>query len=126
MCNHYYITLFITITSDVLIKIFKNLIIFLVCGFQGTYLTNLAFASSVIRTLNLLQAFKTLITGKTSLSEQHFPADRVGGDKLLLILACIYDKVVLSAADLPFSFFNLAATYSPTPSPVQYHRPLAS
>ena len=27
MCNHYYITLFITITSDVLIKIFKNLII---------------------------------------------------------------------------------------------------
>ena len=39
VCNHYYITLFITITSDVLIKIFKNLIIFLVCGFQGTYLT---------------------------------------------------------------------------------------
>ena len=27
---------------------------------------------------------------------------------------------------LNFFFFNLAATYSPTPSPVQYHRPLAS
>ena len=25
-----------------------------------------------------------------------------------------------------FSFFVLAATYSPTPSPVQYHRPLRS
>ena len=25
-----------------------------------------------------------------------------------------------------FSFFNLAATYSPTPSPVQYHRPFRS
>ena len=54
-------------TADVE-EYFKNLIIFLVCGFQGTYLTNFAFASSVIRTLNLLQAFKTLITGKTSLS----------------------------------------------------------
>ena len=60
VCNHYYITLFITITSDVLIKIFKNLIIFLVCGFQGTYLTDIL---SVIRTLNV---FKTLITGKIS------------------------------------------------------------
>ena len=27
---------------------------------------------------------------------------------------------------LNFFFFNLAATYSPTPSPVQYHRPLRS
>ena len=37
MCNHYYITLFITITSDVLIKIFKILsFLFLICNFQGT------------------------------------------------------------------------------------------
>ena len=27
-------------------------------------------------------------------------------------------------SDLVFFFLNLAATYSPTPSPVQYHRPL--
>ena len=29
-------------------------------------------------------------------------------------------------SDLVFFFLNLAATYSPTPSPVQYHRPFRS
>ena len=77
VCNHYYITLFITITSDVLIKIFKNLIIFLVCGFQGTYLTDIL---SVIRTLNV---FKTLITGKNQFYLMYyFSFFRFGGHLL--------------------------------------------
>ena len=43
---------------------------FHVCSFQGTYLTE---PLSVIRNLKLCS--KPLITGKTSLSQQLFPAD---------------------------------------------------
>ena len=86
VCNHYYITLFITITSDVLIKIFKNLIIFLVCGFQGTYLTD-SFISHQKSQMSFYLHLKSLITGKFS-----------------------------------FSFFDLAPTCSPTPSPVEVER----
>ena len=96
---------------------------------------------SVIKNQN---HFWSLITGKNQLSQQHCPADWVGVDKLLLIFACIYSwrlrttlscvsRLALQIHDseasfwlLSLFFLNLAATCSPTPSPVQYHRPLGS
>ena len=107
----------ITITSDVLIF----LIIIFVCSFQGT-LTVL----SVIRKLNL---FNSLITGKTSYHNS--TSLLVGLTRCLLLwLIIIYTPCspclyLYKKLSLVFSI-NSAATYSPTPSPVQYHRPLGS
>ena len=64
------------------------------------------------------------------ISQQHFPADRVNisfntrrGVHPTVIRICLY----LYSNRLPcFLLFILAATCSPTPSPVQYHRPLRS
>ena len=78
--------------------------------------------SSVITYTNL---FVYLITGETSYHNS--TALLIG----LAVISCCSSLPVsicsTSAASLPqFLSFNLAATYSPTPSPVQYHRPLRS
>ena len=77
---------------------------------------------SAIRKLNL---FSSLITGKTSYFNS--TALLIG---LALISCCSSLPVFIlnfdSVSVFVFSFFDLAATYSPTPSPVQYHRPFRS
>ena len=78
--------------------------------------------SSVITYTNL---FVYLITGETS---YHNSTALLTG---LAVISCCSSLPVsicsTSAASLPqFLSFNLAATYSPTPSPVQYHRPFRS
>ena len=88
-------------------------------GFRASHLDRL---SSVITYTNL---FVYLITGETSYHNS--TALLIG----LAVISCCSSLPVsicsTSAASLPwFLSFNLAATYSPTPSPVQYHRPLRS
>ena len=111
------------------LDIYLNLLIFTICSFQGTWDEVPSFQifiwlifSSVIRNQNV---FLSSNHWWNQLSQQHCPADWVGGDKLLLICACIYMFNSGSVSAL-VSFYDLAATYSPTPSPVQYHRPLRS
>ena len=83
--------------------------IFSIFGFQGTILTEFL---SVIRNLNL---FKSLITGKTSYREQHFPAGRVNTTSfpwLIIIYApfppCLY------LYHKSFRFFSLGIRQPPT------------
>ena len=47
---------------------------------------------TVLSVIKNQKTFRSLITGKPSYPKQHCPADGVGGDELLLILACIYMK----------------------------------
>ena len=136
------------ITSDVLIiRYFLSSLIFSVCSFQGTLLTDF---SSVIRNLNF---FKSLITGETSYQNStsllmglasisccsslpvSMPKDFAPSFRALVgwyfrILGKVFSSLRFLKFPYPklrlFSFLNLAATYSPTPSPVQYHRPSGS
>ena len=84
--------------------------IFSVCSFQGTLLTDF---SSVIRNLNL---FRPLITGETSY--QNSTSLLIG---LALRDCCPSLPVFIFNFDgvsiLVSFLLNLAATYSPTPSP---------
>ena len=88
-------------------------------GFRASHLDRL---SSVITYTNL---FVYLITGETSYHNS--TALLIG---LALISCCSSLPVFIlnfdSVSVFVFSFFDLAATYSPTPSPVQYHRPFRS
>ena len=103
---------------------------------------------SAIRKLNL---FSSLITGKTSYFNStalliglalisccsslpvSMPKDFVRSFRTLVdwyfrILGEVFSNLsfLKFPSDLVFFFLNLAATYSPTPSPVQYHRPFRS
>ena len=90
-------------------------------GFRASHLLLTDF-SSVIRNLNL---FKSLITGETSY--QNSTSLLIG---LALRDCCPSLPVFIfnlgSNSALSLFLLNLAATYSPTPSPVQYHRPSGS
>ena len=114
-------------------------------GFRASHLDRL---SSVITYTNL---FVYLITGETSYHNStalltglavisccssvpvSMPKDFVRSFRTLVdwyfrILGEVFSNLsfLKFPSDLVFFFLNLAATYSPTPSPVQYHRPFRS
>ena len=72
-------------------------LIFSVCSFQGTLLTDF---SSVIRNLNI---FRPLITGETSF---HSTALLIGLARRIVVRPCLY-LFLTSAAVLPLFFFFL-------------------
>ena len=101
MCNHYYITLFITITSDVLIKIFKNLIIsisymqfsrYMVMyhSFELCILFNWLNFYQSLENWNLILNFNSLITGKTSYHNSTSLLIRLAPISCCSSFACIY------------------------------------
>ena len=118
-------------------------------GFRAPHLLLTDF-SSVIRNLN---HFKSLITGETSYQNSpslliglalrdccpslpvFMPKDFARSFRALVgwyfrILGEVLSSLRFLKFPYPkqrlYFFLNLAATYSPTPSPVQYHRPSGS
>ena len=132
------ITLFITITSDVLIKIFKNLIIsisymqfsryMVMCHSFKLYIYS--FLTEVYQSLETWKlTFNSLITGKTSYHNSTSLLIRLAPISCCSSFACIYmnlPNICSGSASCSSIFYSLAATYSPAPSPVKYHRPLES
>ena len=134
------ITLFITITSDVLIKIFKNLIIsisymqfsrYMVMyhSFELCILFNWLNFYQSLENWNLILNFNSLITGKTSYHNSTSLLMSLAPISCCSSFACIYmnlPNICSGSASCSSIFYSLAATYSPAPSPVKYHRPLES
>ena len=131
----------VNITSDVLIKIFKNLIISISYMQFSRYIkmfsllrasTSVQFWLNLYQSLenwNLILNFNSLITGKTSYHNSTSLLMRLAPISCCSSFACIYmnlPNICSGSASCSSIFYSLAATYSPAPSPVKYHRPLES
>ena len=115
------------------LDIYLNLLIFTICSFQGTLLTPSGISGEYeSRTRDLLLTGLAVISCCSSVPVS-MPKDFVRSFRTLVdwyfrILGEVFSNLsfLKFPSDLVFFFLNLAATYSPTPSPVQYHRPFRS
>ena len=111
----------------------------LVISFCKLDIIDLLFQYSVFKEqiwLNFYQSletwkftFNSLITGKTSYRNSTALLMRLAPISCCSSLACIYmnlPNICSGSASCSSIFYSLAATYSPAPSPVKYHRPLRS
>ena len=89
-----------------------------------------SFLTEVYQSLETRKlTFNSLITGKTSYHNSTSLLIRLAPISCCSSFACIYmnlPNICSGSASCSSIFYSLAATYSPAPSPVKYHRPLES
>ena len=120
-------------------------------GFRASHRTLITHPDRLSSVITYTNLFVYLITGETSYHNStalltglavisccssvpvSMPKDFVRSFRTLVdwyfrILGEVFSNLsfLKFPSDLVFFFLNLAATYSPTPSPVQYHRPFRS